>query len=125
MTNHVAYITHGNILDKRGIHIAALFDLLKGGIGEILERGVLEAALLGLGERGADGEGDDNVVGVLGCDVAQSGAWGQVLEDGTETFDGHCDCCCACLFVLVVKGLVVRLSGGGSWNRQRQGDDRR
>jgi hypothetical protein len=42
-----------------------LDDLLEQLEDEAIELNVLEASLLGLCQRSADGEGDDNVVGVL------------------------------------------------------------
>jgi hypothetical protein len=60
------HISKADILDEGRVDVAALADLLEQGVDHVLEAGVLEAALLGLGQGRADGEGDDNVVGVFG-----------------------------------------------------------
>lgn len=60
------YVAHGDILDEVGGESHALFGFLENGVHQVLDRGVLEAALLALAERRPDGEGDDYIVGVLG-----------------------------------------------------------
>lgn len=50
---------------ERWSDIAYLDDLLEQLEDEAIELSVLEASLLGLGQRCANGEGNDNVVGVL------------------------------------------------------------
>ena len=59
------YISQANVLDKGRVEIAALVDLLEELVDNAVKRGVLEATLARLGEGGAHGEGDDDVVGVL------------------------------------------------------------
>ena len=65
------HISKAEILDESRVEIAALPYLLEDGIDHVLEAGVLEAAFLRLGQRRADGEGDDDVVGILGGAVAR------------------------------------------------------
>lgn len=60
------YVAKRNVLDQLGVDAGPLAHLLEQGVDHVLERGVLEAALAGLAQRGAGGEGDDDVVGVLG-----------------------------------------------------------
>ena len=60
------HISKAEILDESRVEVAPLPHLLENGVDHVLEAGVLEAALLRLGQRRPDGEGDDNVVGILG-----------------------------------------------------------
>lgn len=62
----VSYVTEADILDERGVDVAALLNLLEEGVDEVFEAGVLETALAGLCEGSSDGKSDDNIVGVLG-----------------------------------------------------------
>jgi hypothetical protein len=59
------YISQADILHQGGVEAGFLDDLLEDFEDEAVERGVFEASLAGFGERRADGEGDDDVVGVL------------------------------------------------------------
>lgn len=63
------YIAEADILDQSWVDAGTLPDFLQQGIDEVFEAGVFEAALVRLGERCSDGEGDDNVVRVLGGPV--------------------------------------------------------
>lgn len=60
------HVAHRNVLDQLGVDAGALAHLLQKRVDHVLERRVLEAALARLAQRGAGGEGDDDVVGVLG-----------------------------------------------------------
>lgn len=53
-----------------------LSDLLQEGVDHVLQACILEATLLGLGERRSDSEGDDDIIGVLGLTASQ----GQSVE---------------------------------------------
>lgn len=66
---HKTHVSEADILNQAGVDVAALLDLLEEGVDEVLEAGVLEAALLGLGEGRADGKSDDDVVSVLGLAI--------------------------------------------------------
>lgn len=48
-----------------------LSDLLQESVEYILQACILEATLLGLGERRSDSEGDDDIIGVLGLTASQ------------------------------------------------------
>lgn len=61
-----AYIADADVLDESRVELGALDDGLEELVEDAVELGVLEAALTGLGEGRTDGEGDDDVVGVLG-----------------------------------------------------------
>jgi hypothetical protein len=60
------YVAQANVLDQLWVEVALADNLLEDLEHQAVERSVLEAALLGLGQRSADGECDDNIVGVLG-----------------------------------------------------------
>jgi hypothetical protein len=59
------YISEANVLDQSGINVGSGIDLLEQLGDHGIYSGVLESALSALGERGSDGEGDDDIVGVL------------------------------------------------------------
>lgn len=63
------YISQCNILNQSRVNARFLLDLFQQSIYEVLEAGVLEATLLGLCERCPQGEGDYDVVGILGGSV--------------------------------------------------------
>lgn len=58
-------ISEADILDQGRVDFALLKDLFQQSIDDVVEAGVFEASLLALGECGPDGQGDDNVIGVL------------------------------------------------------------
>jgi hypothetical protein len=60
------YIAEADILNESRVQVAALANLLQKSVHHVLEAGVLETALAGLGERRSNGQGDDDVVGILG-----------------------------------------------------------
>lgn len=60
------YVAQANVLNQLWVEVALADNLLEDLEHQAIERSVLEAALLGLGQRSADGERDDNIVGVLG-----------------------------------------------------------
>lgn len=60
------YIATADILDETGVEIRLCDNLLQQGVDEEVQRGVLEATLSGLGQWRPHGEGNDNIVGVLG-----------------------------------------------------------
>lgn len=66
-----AYISETDVLDKCRVYGTTVLDLLQQGIDNILKARILEAALLRLGERCPDGEGNDYVVGILGGAVEE------------------------------------------------------
>lgn len=55
------------VRSKEGL--AYFDDLLEQLEDDAIETGVLEASLVGLGQRSADGESNDNIIGVLLCAV--------------------------------------------------------
>lgn len=59
------YVAQADILDQRGVHVHPLDGLLQQLDDNAVDGGVLEAALEALGQRGTDGQGDDNIIGVL------------------------------------------------------------
>jgi hypothetical protein len=59
------YIAQADILNQRWVEVAALNNLLQQLDDHTIEIGVLEATLCGLGEGGADGKGDNDIVWVL------------------------------------------------------------
>lgn len=63
----VADISEADVLDQRGVDLALLDELLQQGVDDVVEVGVLEAALLALGEWRSQSECDDDVVGILLC----------------------------------------------------------
>ena len=60
------YVAQANVLNQLWVEVALADNLLEDLEHQAIERSVLEAALLGLGQRSTDGERDDNIVGVLG-----------------------------------------------------------
>jgi len=72
------HISERNVLNEGGVQVAAEADLLQQGIHHVLEAGVLEATLLGLAEGRANGERDDDVVGILG--LARAGSQSPVTN---------------------------------------------
>lgn len=62
----MSYIPKTDILHQRRIYVTPLLDLLQQCVDHVLEAGVLEATLLGLGQGRSDGQGDDDIVGILG-----------------------------------------------------------
>ena len=65
MKLEATYVTKGNVLYEGGVEVAALDDLFEGLEEDAIEMGVLETTLAGLGQGCADGEGDNDIVGVL------------------------------------------------------------
>lgn len=65
----VTYIAESKVLDQRRVNAAASLELLEQRVDEELDTAVLESTLAGLGQGCADGEGDDNIVSVLGLAV--------------------------------------------------------
>ena len=63
------YVAQANVLNQLRVEVALADDLLEDLEHQAIERSVLEAALLGLGQGSTDGECDDNIVGVLGSAV--------------------------------------------------------
>ena len=59
------YIAQADIFHKRRINLRLCDDFLHELVDEAVERRVFEAAFAGFCEGRADGEGDDDVVGVL------------------------------------------------------------
>lgn len=60
------HITHADIIHQGGIQLGLFPHLLQKRVDQVLERGVLEASLLGLGKRCPHGKGDDDIVIILG-----------------------------------------------------------
>lgn len=60
------YIAKADVLDHLRVKPALADNLLEDLEHQAIERSVLEAALAGFGQGSPDGEGDDNVIGVLG-----------------------------------------------------------
>lgn len=66
------YVAKADILNESRVEAHTLSDLLQQGIGHELKGSVLETALLALAKRRADGRGDHDIVGILGCAVRGS-----------------------------------------------------
>jgi len=60
------YISKADIFNQSGVEVGLCDDLLQELDDNAVERSILEAALPCLCERCSDGEGDDNVIRVLG-----------------------------------------------------------
>ncbi len=58
-----------NILDEGGIKVRLCNDLLEELEEDAIEWRIFQAASAGLGQRSTDGEGNDNIVGILGGSV--------------------------------------------------------
>lgn len=107
-------IAQADILYLRRVKVRLLDDLLQDFEDNAIERSVLEPSLPALCERRADGESDDDVVGVLlgavqtswsaSCIVSHEGgelrpadshlvqrrlAWEELAENGLDTFGSH------------------------------------
>jgi hypothetical protein len=65
LSSLTTYIAHANVLDQVGIQVALFVDFLQQAVDQEVKIGVLETALLALGQRRSDGEGDNDIVGVL------------------------------------------------------------
>ncbi len=64
-----SYIAHGDVFNQFGVEVASLVDLLQQAVDQVVEVGVLEAALVAFREGRSDSEGDDHIVGILLCAV--------------------------------------------------------
>lgn len=60
------HIAEADILNQSRVHVHLSDDLLHELEDDAIDRRVLESTLETLGERCADGEGNDNIVGILG-----------------------------------------------------------
>ena len=60
------YISHGDVLNQSRIEVGPLAHFLEESIDHVLQSGVLEGTFPGPCEWGADCEGDDHVIGILG-----------------------------------------------------------
>lgn len=67
------YVTQADILNQGRVEVASLTNLLEQSIDKVLERRVLEATLLRLGQGCSDGKSDNDIVGVLGLAVRSNG----------------------------------------------------
>lgn len=65
MTACSAHISKTNILDQRRIDLALFKHLFQERVYNVVEVRIFETTLLSFCERGSDGKGNDNVVGVL------------------------------------------------------------
>jgi hypothetical protein len=66
------YIAQTDVLDERRVQLGLLHYLLQQSVDHVVQFGVLEAALGGLGKRRPQRKGDDNVIRVLlGAGVGQ------------------------------------------------------
>lgn len=59
------YISKTNILDQCRINLALFQHLLQERVYNVIEIGIFETTLLSFCERGSNGEGNNNIVGVL------------------------------------------------------------
>lgn len=59
------HISYANVLNEDRVQFAALVDLLRELVEDAIELSVLEATLACLGQGSTDGEGDNNVIGIL------------------------------------------------------------
>jgi hypothetical protein len=62
---HCTHVSYANVLNESWGQVAALVDLFKKLEQDAIELCVFEATLASPGQWGTDGEGDDNIVGVL------------------------------------------------------------
>ena len=60
-----AHISHANILNQVRVEVAPPVDLLQKAVDHEVQIGVLETALLSFRQRRPDGQGDNNIVGIL------------------------------------------------------------
>lgn len=58
-------VTEAHILDERWVDLGLGQGLLQQSVHHVVQLGVLEAAFARLGQRSAQGEGDDDIIGVL------------------------------------------------------------
>lgn len=70
------YVAQADILDQGRVNLGLGKNILQQRVEHEVHLGILETALEGLGQRGSQGEGDDNIIGVL---------LGAVSERGLET----------------------------------------
>jgi hypothetical protein len=59
------HVSYADVLDEGRVQVAALVDLLQELVEDAIELSVLEATLACLGQWSTDGEGDNDVIGVL------------------------------------------------------------
>lgn len=69
------YIAEADIFNQVWVEAASLVDLLQQAVDYVVEICVFEAALVTLGKRCADGQGNDNIVGVLLCAGSCQWVW--------------------------------------------------
>lgn len=65
------YVAQADILNQGRVDSRTLLDFLQQSINKILEAGVLESTFARFGEGCSNGEGNDDVVGVLGGPAAR------------------------------------------------------
>ena len=70
----VGDVAECDVFDKGWVDVGLLDDLLKEGVDEVVEGGVLEAALLRLGQGGAASVGDDDIISILAGAVVKLSA---------------------------------------------------
>lgn len=58
-------VTETDVLDEGRVQVGLAYDFLQQRVQQVVQVGVFEAAFHGLGERRAEGEGDDHIIGVL------------------------------------------------------------
>lgn len=129
------YVSKADILDKGRVEVRSFPNLLEQSIHHVFERSILETTFLGLCERGSSSEGDDNVIRILrltvmalldSVTIIRSGhrdshaverrPRGQVLDDGTNTFSGHCVCSVLLIDKTCVSGwIMIKLRRQRSW----------
>lgn len=67
-----AYISESNILNQSWVNLGTSKNLLEKGVDNVIQRGVLESTLLGLGQWSTDSKSDDDIVSVLGGAVTET-----------------------------------------------------
>ncbi len=60
------YVTEANILNNLGIYPTLLKNFFEEEVDHVVKSGILHTTPAGLAERGADGKGNHNIVGILG-----------------------------------------------------------
>jgi hypothetical protein len=81
---HCTHVSYANVLNESWGQVAALVDLLKKLEQDAIELCVLEATLASPGQWGTDGEGDDNIVGVLLLAAVEGYLSVPILEGGVD-----------------------------------------
>jgi hypothetical protein len=59
------YVAQTDILDEGGIDLGSGQSFLQQSVDHVVQLGILETTLAGLGQRCAQGQSDDHIIGIL------------------------------------------------------------